>query len=39
MARHLEDGRQPGRNWGLFLALGLCLAFWIIVTTAVAENV
>jgi hypothetical protein len=39
MARHLDDGtRQPGHNWGLLLMLGLCVEFWIIVTTAVVQN-
>jgi hypothetical protein len=31
-------GRKPARNWGLFLMLGLCVGFWIVVTTVVAEN-
>jgi hypothetical protein len=38
MARHVADGRQPSYNWGILILLGLCLEFWIIVTTAVAEN-
>ncbi len=39
MARHFDGGtRQPSRNWGLFLVLGLCLEFWIVVTTAVTQN-
>jgi hypothetical protein len=37
MAR-LEGSRQPGRNWGLFLMLGLCVEFWIVATTAVAAH-
>jgi hypothetical protein len=40
MVRHVHEGdaRQPPHNWGLLLLLGLCAEFWIIVTTAVAEN-
>jgi hypothetical protein len=38
MARYLEGSRQPGRNWGLFLLLGLCVEFWIAVTTVVAQS-
>lgn len=34
----VHAGRQPGRNWGLFLLLGLCVEFWIVVSTIVAEN-
>jgi hypothetical protein len=38
MAPYPDGGREPGLNWSLLLALGLCVEFWIIVTTAVAEN-
>ena len=38
MARHLVGSRQAGRNWGLFLLLGLCVEFWVIVTTEAAQN-
>jgi hypothetical protein len=38
MARHVPDVRQPSHNWGLLLLLGLCVEFWIIVTTAVAQS-
>jgi hypothetical protein len=39
MASHHPDaGAQPRLNWSLLLALGLCVEFWIIVTTAVAEK-
>ena len=39
MARHFDEGTlQPRLNWGLVVLLGLCVEFWIIVTTAVAEN-
>jgi hypothetical protein len=39
MLRHLDEGsRQPRLNWGLLLMLGLCVEFWIIVTTEVAQN-
>jgi hypothetical protein len=34
----VHGGRQPARNWGLVLLLGLCVEFWIIATTVVAEN-
>jgi hypothetical protein len=38
--RHLHEGgaRQPSYNWGFLLLLALCVEFWIIVTTAIAEN-
>jgi hypothetical protein len=39
MARHLDEGtRQPGHNWTLVLVAGLCIEFWVVVTTAVAQN-
>jgi hypothetical protein len=38
MARHVADVQQPSHNWGLLLVLGFCVEFWIIVTTAVAQN-
>jgi hypothetical protein len=39
VVRHFDEGtRQPRLNWGLFLMLGLCAEFWIVVTTTVAEN-
>ena len=39
MARHPGEGTwQPRLNWVLLLLLGLCIEFWIIVTTAVTEN-
>ena len=39
MGGHLAHvGRKPARNWGLFLMLGLCVEFWIVVTTAVTQN-
>ena len=38
MVRHLAGSRQTGPNWRLFLMLGLCVAFWVMVTTAVAEH-
>jgi hypothetical protein len=34
----LEGATRQGRNWGLFLVLGLCLEFWIVVTTVAAQN-
>jgi hypothetical protein len=34
---HAWRQQEGGRNWGFFLALGLCVGFWIIVTTAVAQ--
>ena len=30
--------RKPPRNWGLLVLLGLCVEFWIVVTTTVAQN-
>jgi hypothetical protein len=39
MVRLFNAGEQPRHNWGLFVLLGLCLEFWIVVTTVVAENV
>jgi hypothetical protein len=39
MARRSDERTwQPPLNWGLLVLLGLCMEFWIIVTTAVAEN-
>jgi hypothetical protein len=38
MTRHFDEGRHHDLNWGLLGALGLCLEFWIIVTTAVTQN-
>jgi hypothetical protein len=35
---HPDAGGQPRLNWSLLLALGLCVEFWIVVTTAVAQN-
>jgi hypothetical protein len=35
---HPDIGGKPPLNWSLLLALGLCVEFWIIVTTAVAES-
>ena len=34
----VRGGGQQSRNWGLFLFLGLCIEFWIVVTTAVVQN-
>ena len=33
-----KPARKPALNWSLFVALGLCVEFWVIVTTAVAQN-
>jgi hypothetical protein len=38
MARQFEGGGQAGRNWVLFLAIVLCVEFWVFVTGFVAEN-
>jgi len=40
MERHLYEAgvRQPSYNWGFLLLLVLCLEFWIIVATEVAES-
>jgi hypothetical protein len=38
MVRHFEEDTRQPRNWGLLLVLVLCAEFWVIVTTAVAEN-
>jgi hypothetical protein len=39
MAHHLDEGtRQPSQSWALLLVFGLCVEFWIIVTTAVAQK-
>ena len=38
MPRDIAAGRQHPLNWGLLLALGLCLEFWIIVTTVATET-
>ena len=35
----LDDGEQQSRNWGLLLALVLCVEFWIVVSTYVAQNI
>jgi hypothetical protein len=34
---HVEDGR-PGLNWALIGLVGLCVEFWIVVASALAEN-
>jgi hypothetical protein len=31
--------RKPSRNWGLLVLLGLCVEFWIVVTTTLAQNI
>ena len=34
---HAWQEQEGGRNWALFVMLGLCVEFLIIVTTAVAQ--
>lgn len=34
----MEDGREPGLNWVLIGLIGLCVEFWIVVASALAEN-
>ena len=38
MARQLHAGGQAGRNWGLLVAVVLCVEFWVFVASTVAEN-
>jgi len=39
MGGHRVDGvRKPARNWGLFVLLGICVEFWVIVTATVTQN-
>ena len=38
MARHFDGRGESGRNWGLLLLLGLCVEFWMVVTSVVAQN-
>jgi len=37
-SHHPDGGGQLRLNWSLLLALGFCVEFWIVVTTAVAEK-
>jgi hypothetical protein len=40
VARHLKDGQAaPTRNWALLLMVVLCLEFWMVVTTTVANHI
>ena len=39
MAHRFDDGEQQGRNWMLFVLLGLCVEFWIVVSTVVAQSI
>jgi hypothetical protein len=34
---HVEDGR-PGLNLALIGLVGLCVEFWVVVASALAEN-
>ena len=36
--RHLDEGTRQPRNWGLFLLLGLCAEFWVVVAKVVTEQ-
>jgi hypothetical protein len=39
MGGHRVDvAPKPARNWGLLVFLVLCVEFWIVVTTTVAQN-
>ena len=38
MERQRDGGGQACRNWGLLLAIVLCVEFWVFVTSAVVEN-
>jgi hypothetical protein len=39
MRRHLVEGARPrAPNWGLLLMVVLCVEFWIVVTSAVAQH-
>ena len=36
----LKGGQAvPARNWALFLIVVLCVEFWVIVTTSVANHI
>lgn len=39
MARRFYDGEQQGRNWIPFVLIGLCIEFWIVVSTVVAQSI
>ena len=36
--RHLDEGTRQPMNWGLLLMFAICVEFWIVVTTTVAQN-
>jgi hypothetical protein len=38
MRRREDGGRRPARNWFLPLGIVLCLEFWAVVATSVAQS-
>jgi hypothetical protein len=38
MESHGRRGEQPPRNWFLILMLVICVEFWVLVTSALAQN-
>ena len=32
------DGQHGSFNWGFMLLLGVCVEFWVIMTTVVTQN-
>ena len=39
MVRRFDDGEQLGGNWLPFVLFGLCVEFWIVVSTVVAQGI
>jgi hypothetical protein len=39
MARRFDDGEQQGQNWLPFVLFGICVEFWIVVSTVVAQSI